>query len=79
MTTSLAKLLIKTKDPNKFKKGIDLIVKFRESIPQGYRAQTDPYFNTKILSDILKAKKQAGEKELASIVAAQLPPISLQP
>jgi aminopeptidase N len=73
MTAPFAQLLIKTTDPIKFKKGIDLIVEFREAIPQGYRAQSDPYFNFKILGDILKAKKQKGETELVEIVSAVLP------
>ena len=37
--------MIKTTDPVQFKRGIDLIVEFREAIPQGFRVQTDPYFN----------------------------------
>jgi aminopeptidase N len=73
MTMPFAQLLIKTTDPVKFKKGIDLIVEFREAIPQGYRTQTDPYFNFKILGDIIKAKKQKGETELVEIVSAVLP------
>jgi aminopeptidase N len=73
MTAPFAQLLIKTTDPIKFKKGIDLIVEFREAIPQGYRSQTDPYFNFKILGDIIKAKKQKGETELVEIVSAVLP------
>ena len=73
MTMPFAQLLIKTTDPIKFKKGIDLIVEFREAIPQGYRAQTDPYFNFKIFGDILKAKKQKGETELVEMVSAVLP------
>ena len=73
MTAPFAQLLIKTTDPIKFKKGIELIVEFREAIPQGYRAQSDPYFNFKILGDIIKAKKQKGETELVAIVSAVLP------
>ncbi len=73
LTAPFAQLLIKTTDPLKFKKGIDMIVEFREAIPQGYRSQSDPYFNFKILGDILKAKKQKGETELANIVSAVLP------
>ena len=73
MTMPFAQLLIKTTDPVKFKKGIDLIVEFREAIPQGYRAQSDPYFNFKILGDIIKAKKQKGETELLNIASAVLP------
>ena len=72
MTAPFAQLLIKTTDPIKFKKGIDLIVEFREAIPQGYRAQSDPYFNFKILGDIIKAKKQKGETELVAVVSAVL-------
>ncbi len=75
MTTSFSELLIKIDDPIKFKIGIDLIVSFRESIPQEYRAQSDPYFNVKILGTILKAKKQKGNDELVKIVSAVLPAI----
>ena len=73
MTTSFAQLLIKTTDPLKFKKGIDLIVAFREAIPQGYRTQTDPYFNGKVLSTILKGKKERGEQALVDMVTEVLP------
>jgi aminopeptidase N len=73
MTAPFAQLLIKTTDPIQFKRGIDLIVEFREAIPQGFRVQTDPYFNFKIFGDILKAKKQKGETELAAIVGAVIP------
>jgi aminopeptidase N len=73
MTAPFAQLLIKTTDPVQFKRGIDLIVEFREAIPQGFRVQTDPYFNFKIFGDILKAKKQKGETELAAIVGAVIP------
>lgn len=73
MTAPFAQLLIKTSDPIKFKKGIDLIVEFREAIPQSYRTQSDPYFNVRILGDILKAKKQKGENGLVAMVSAVLP------
>jgi aminopeptidase N len=75
MTQPFANLLIKTGDEAKFKKGIDLIVAFRNAIPEGYRGQTDPYFNMKILGEILKAKKQKGEDNLVKIVSAVLPKI----
>ena len=73
MTTSFAQLLIKTVDPVKFKKGIDLIVAFREAIPQGYRTQSDPYFNGRVLGVILKGKKERGEQALVDMVTAVLP------
>ena len=73
MTQSFAALLMKTKDVEKFKRGIDIIVAFRESIPAQYRTQTDPYFNAKVLGEILKAKKQKGENELVKVVSAVMP------
>ncbi len=73
MTQSFAALLMKTKDVEKFKRGIDIIVAFRESIPAQYRTQTDPYFNLKVLGEILKAKKQKGENELVKVVSAVMP------
>lgn len=73
MTQPFADLLIKTSDAEKFKKGIDLIVGFRDAIPEGYKTQTNPYFNIKILGEILKAKKQKGEDNLVKIVSAVMP------
>jgi aminopeptidase N len=73
MTQPFADLLIKTKDEAKFKKGIDIIVSFRNAIPEGFRSQTDPYFNMKIFGGILKAKKQKGEENLVKIVSAVIP------
>ena len=73
MTQPFANLLIKTGDEKKFKKGIDLIVAFRNAIPEGYRGQTDPYFNIKIFGEILKTKKQKGEDNLVKIVSAVIP------
>lgn len=73
MTLPFAALLMKTKDVAKFKRGIEIIVAFRASIPEEYRAQSDPYFNVKILGEILKVKKQKGENELVKIVSAELP------
>ncbi len=73
MTNSFATLLMKTKDPVKFKRGINIIIAFRNSIPKEYRTQTDPYFNIKILGEILKVKKQKGETELMKMITAVLP------
>ncbi len=73
MTALFSQLLINTNDPVKFKKGIDLIIEFRESIPSSYRSQTDPYFNGKILGTVLKAKKTKGQEALVKMVSDQLP------
>ena len=73
MTAAFGHLLHKVNNPIKFKKGIDLIVKFRESIPKEYRSQSDPYFNTRVLAEILKAKKGKGQQDLVDIVTAVIP------
>ena len=73
MTVAFGQLLHKVNSPSKFKKGIDLIVKFRESIPKEYRSQSDPYFNTKVLAEILKAKKTKGQQDLVDMVTAVIP------
>jgi aminopeptidase N len=73
MTMPFTKLLINTTNEARFKRGIDLIVAFRESIPVGYRVQTDPFFNVRVLAEILKAKKQLGQQNLVNIVSSQLP------
>jgi len=78
MMPSFSKLLMKTNDENKFKRGIDLIIGFRESIPQSYRIQTDPYFNAKILGEILKAKKKNGQQNLVDMITNHLPKVSLK-
>jgi aminopeptidase N len=74
-TDAFAQLLIKIKEETKFKRGIDLIVAFRESVPQDYRAQSDPFFNGKILGEILKAKKKNEQQNLVEIVIAVMPRI----
>jgi len=73
MTVAFGQLLHKVNNPIQFKKGIDLIVNFRESIPKEYRSQSDPYFNTKVLGEILKAKKAKGQQDLVDIVIAVIP------
>jgi aminopeptidase N len=78
MTPAFSQLLIKTNDETKFKRGIDIIVAFRETNPQGYRIQSDPYFNGKILGEILKAKKQNGQQNLVDIISSQMPKVALK-
>ena len=73
MTLPFAFLLTKTTDAIKFKKGIDLIVSFRESIPTGYKAQTNPYFNVNVLGTILNEVKKQGKDNLVKIVSEVIP------
>ena len=73
LTIPFSQLLMKVNDPVKFKRGIDLIVSMRESIPQEYRNQYDFYFNAKVLGEILKSKKIKKQQHLVDIVSEQIP------
>jgi aminopeptidase N len=61
----LSSYLAAIKNSEKVKWGVDEIVKFRESIPEGFRDQTYPYINGMILKGLL-AKKQKESKENTS-------------
>ena len=73
LTIPFSQLLMNVNDPVKFKRGIDLIVSMRESIPQEYRNQYDFYFNAKVLGEILKSKKIKKQQHLVDIVSEQIP------
>ncbi|MDP4222755.1 MAG: M1 family metallopeptidase [Bacteroidota bacterium] len=64
--------LKKVKDTEKFKKGIDIIVKFRDSIPEAFSDQVLPYLNGMILGGIASAKQAAGLSEQAQYVKSKI-------
>lgn len=68
-----ANLLKRIKDPVNFMKGIDMIVSFRDTIPQQYRQMMNPYFNGMILNSIAGSKESKGLKEQAAYVRSKLP------
>ena len=68
-----ANFLKKVKNPVYFTKGIDMIVKFRDTIPQQYHQMLDPYFNGMILNGIAASKQSKGMNEQADYVKSKLP------
>lgn len=70
---SFAEFLGKVTNMQNFKKGVDLIVKFRDDIPQQARIQTDPFINGIALKGIIDKKEAAGAKEMADYVKSKLP------
>lgn len=68
-----AEFLKGVKNTDNFRKGIDIIVSFRESIPEAYRDQTFPYINGMILNGIATAKQSEGLAEHADYVRTKLP------
>ena len=68
-----ANYLKRIKNPAYFTKGIDMIVKFRDTIPQQYHQMLDPYFNGMILNGIAASKQSKGMTEQADYVKSKLP------
>ena len=68
----LAQYLIKLQDLEKFKQGIDMIVAFREAIPQGQKAEIVPIINNNILLGIASMKSRNSPGVSASAVKQQV-------
>jgi aminopeptidase N len=68
ITTFLAKV----NDLDKFKKGVDAIVAFRDEIPGSAKPQTDPFINGN-LKTLAAAKEAAAQQNFADYVKSKLP------
>ena len=68
-----ANYLKRVKNQVNFTKGIDMIVGFRDTIPEQYRQMIAPYFNGMILSGIAASKQSKGLTEQADYVKSKLP------
>lgn len=66
MTAKFADYLAKLNDISKIKKGIDLIIEFRNLIPEAYRGGVDPTFKS-ALDKISKAKGSEIESYIKSV------------
>ena len=64
--------LKKVNNTENFRKGIDLIVEFRDAIPEEFSEQILPYFNGMILNGIASSKQQAGLTEQADYVKSKI-------
>jgi aminopeptidase N len=68
-----ANLLKRTKSIVNFKKGIDMIVSLRDTVPKQYRQMIEPYLNGMILNSIAASKQSKGMTEQADYVKSRLP------
>lgn len=68
-----ANMLKRIKNTANFKRGIDMIVSLRDTIPQQYRQQIAPYLNGMILNGIASSKQAKGLTEQADYVRSKLP------
>lgn len=64
-------LLARTTNTEHLKRGVDLLIKFKEAIPQTYRSQTDPYFD-RALNGIARKKKAEGLQDQADYIQTKL-------
>lgn len=66
-----ASMLAKIKNVEKIKHGVDLLVAFKEQIPETYRPQTDPIFDN-MLKGIAKKKQAEGMQEVVDYINNKL-------
>ncbi len=69
---SFAALLAKVTVTDKVKKGVDMIVDFRDALPQQTRNQTEPFINNFILQELAAKKDAAGLKEQANYIRSRM-------
>jgi aminopeptidase N len=73
MLPSFAAFLGRVKNTDNLKKGVDMIVSFRDSIPKEFRANSDPFINGQ-LHNIVDKKEAKGLKEHTDYIKTKLPP-----
>ena len=78
MVEPFAGFLGNVKNLENLKKGVDLIVKFRNDIPQQYHRFSDPYLNA-ALAQLAEKKQAAGLTEQANYIKSQLPSSTAKP
>jgi aminopeptidase N len=73
-----ARYLKRVTNTDNFKKGIDIIVRFRDTIPEPYAQMVVSYFNGMVLNDIAAAKQSMGLTDQADYVRSKIP-VKAQP
>jgi len=71
MVMPFASMLTKVKSTDRLKRGVDLLIQFKEAIPQAYRKQTDPYFDN-ALSGVAAQKQAAGLQDQAEYIKTKV-------
>lgn len=69
---SFGDMIAKVKDIKQFKKGIDLIAAFRDSMPETYKAQVNQYINGMIFKEIIDKKTKEGATEMIDYVNSKI-------
>jgi aminopeptidase N len=66
-----ASMLAKVRNTEKVKHGVDLLITFKEAIPQAYRGQTDQYFDN-TLKGLARKKQSEGLQDQADYINNKL-------
>ena len=67
-----AALLLKMNDTEQFKKAVDALVRFRESIPANQKAEISTLINNNFMKPIGQRKEAAGLKEQAAYILSKV-------
>jgi aminopeptidase N len=67
-----AALLLKMNNTDQFKKGVDALVRFRESIPANQKAEISTLINNNFMKPIGQRKEAAGQKEQANYILSKI-------
>lgn len=70
---NIGEYLAKATNPDIVKKGVDLIVAFRDEVPAAFQGQTNPFINGVILKELINRKSAAGLTEQADYIKSKLP------
>ncbi len=73
LVESIGDFLGKSKNTDLVKKGVDVITKFRDAVPEAFKGQTDPFINSFVLKGLLNKKTAAGLKEQADYIKSKIP------
>lgn len=79
MLQLFAARVARVKDTRQLKKGVDVIVRFRDAVPAPYNKDTNPLINNVILKNILDSRKMLGKEgeqtaaEQISYITAKIP------
>ena len=68
---SYSNMLANVANTTKLKRGVDLLIQFKEAIPAAYRGQTDPVFD-KMLLGVAKKRQEAGNQDQADYINSKL-------
>jgi len=72
-TEGIGAYLNRIQNIENFKKGVDMITRFRDAISKIYQGKSDSYFNDRIIGALIEAKTEAGLNDQVEYLKSKLP------